>query len=204
MLVLFGLVFWLRSKHAYINESFTKFHDNNLFILISFISVISIAAISDIGLSMLDLPLLHSIAISLISPALMIAFYYQSKYRMRPPMNYEVVGNRIYPKRAHQHVSPVAIGAATVLMAFSMPFLQESTGFAIFLILLLPAVSTLLMFYARNTIADLQQIKSEERRLGIRYTFGNLEEIQAWRNRAWAPRLFRYFYTKLQSAFGQQ
>ncbi|MBJ7223504.1 MULTISPECIES: hypothetical protein [unclassified Brenneria] len=204
MLALFGLAFWLRAKYTYINESFTRFYDGILFILIFFISSIFFGATTYIANSMLGMSLSSSITLGLSLPILMGAYYFYAKYKIPAPSSYEIKNNRIYPIQNPQRASPLAIGAAVAISAVLFPFLQGSTLYAAFLILFLAAASLVVMFYARNTIADLQQIKSEEHRLGIRYTFGNLEEIQAWRNRAWAPRLFRYFYTKLQSAFGQQ
>jgi hypothetical protein len=204
MLGLFGLAFWLRAKYTYINESFTRFYDGILFILISFISFIFFGATAYIANSVFGMRMPYSIALGLSLPALMVACYYYAKHKTPAPSSYEIRNNRIHPIQNPQRASPLAIDAAVAVSSLLIPFLQDSNLYAVFLILFLAASSLVVMFYVRNTIADLQQIKSEERRLGIRYTFGNLEEIQAWRNRAWAPRLFRYFYTKVQSALDQQ
>jgi hypothetical protein len=193
---------WIRANHVYINESYTAFCSINLLIIASFFSIISLSFGIVIGTQILGWTLALSVLAGLATPVLVYAAYQAAK--KCPPLKlYEVRKGRIYPKAITRKVNIIVIGASTGAISLIAPYINGSETVAIFLMLFVPASSVLLVFYARHIIADLQYLKQEEHRLEKRYTFGNLEEIQAWRNRAWAPRLFRYFYTKVQLALRQ-
>jgi len=69
-------------------------------------------------------------------------------------------------------------------------------------------VSTILglymVFYYKYAISGLRQLRAKEKRLGIRYTFDNLEEIRKWRAKSWDARIFLFFYNKASWVFSRR
>ncbi|UBM23616.1 hypothetical protein K8374_14555 [Pseudomonas sp. p1(2021b)] len=104
---------------------------------------------------------------------------------------YEIRDGRVHvTSRRSRYVSPVWVGFCTLGSGAVGQLLTEYPTATLVMCIVLPSIVIISIW---RTVAGLAHLRAEERRKGVRYTFSNLEEIQAIRARSWAARLFIAF-----------
>ncbi|WP_143515251.1 hypothetical protein [Pseudomonas putida] len=107
------------------------------------------------------------------------------------PMPYEIRDGRVHvAPRKETYVPPVWTAMGTLGGGAVIPLMDEYPTVTLVISMTMPAI---VVMGAWRTVAGLAHLRAEERRKGVRYTFSNLEEIQAIRARSWAARLFIAF-----------
>lgn len=194
-LIITPIVLWMRSKHAYINESYIEYLSNTLLMGFSFFSLVSQIAITLAGQHAFNQPPLTSFLVSFILPALTYVIYLFAIKTDSDAAPYELRNNRVYPKAKLRKFNLLWVAAAVGVLSILKPYTTNNDELLVVLALVLSACTLFLVFNARKDIAAMHHLKREESRLGIRYTFGNLEEIRQWRADSWFARTFASLYS---------
>ncbi|EKT4468568.1 hypothetical protein QEL93_004003 [Pseudomonas putida] len=184
--VIYSFLLWERSVCAYTNCSYSRygvyflFQSLFLFCLVFWVWALYLDA--EVGGQMLNALVL----IALLGPT-MLVYALVSRWKITP-LPYEIRGDRVHvAPRKSTFVSPVLIAMLTLSSGAISPLMDAYPTVTLVVAMSMPAI---IIVCCWRTIAGLTHLRAEERRKGVRYTFSNLEEIQAIRARSWAARLF--------------
>ena len=188
-LILSTLIAWERSQCAYISDSYSRF-------CMQLITYLFSMAVFIFGTHTYTLAsakwgwVLGTLAFFAAQLLSVITYLLVSHLKIRP-LPYEIHGGRVHvTSRRSSYVSPVWAGFFTVSSGAVSPLLDEYPTVTLVICMIMPSITIISIW---RTVAGLAHLRAEERRKGVRYTFSNLEEIQAIRARSWAARLFIAF-----------
>ncbi|WP_323113789.1 hypothetical protein [Pseudomonas guariconensis] len=181
------LLLFYRSKCIYTSRSYSQYCTYFTFQMFFMFSLLSGAFTFAVGTQHFDWQ--TSSLAALCSPALtFITIYLISRIKITPPP-YEIRNDRVHSTSHKKTTVNAAVwsGVSASGAGALFPLFGEFPKTTLIGSILFPSVIALGTW---RTLAGLAQLKSEEKRKGVRYTFSNLEEIQAIRARSWAARLF--------------
>lgn len=193
----FALACGWRGYHAYQNESYSAYCALMLFQALSMMPSFALLLMVLLG-TKLGWPLPVCLALGSLPALLTFAVYRLVRAGMVKQTPYKIRGNRVYPSVKERKVNLVWLGAGLGITSLLMPQIRDVLASPIVMLILTSALSVVTVISIRGTIAALRQLKETERQNGYRYSFPNLEEIQALRSRSWPARAFIAFSNKLK------
>ncbi|HGY9627733.1 TPA: hypothetical protein ACOJM5_004146 [Pseudomonas putida] len=180
---------WERSQCAYVSDSYSRF-------CIQLITYLFSMAVFIFGAHTYTLAsakwgwILGTLAFCSAQLLSVITYFLVSQLKIKP-LPYEIHDGRVHvTSRRSSYVSPVWVGFCTASSGAVSPLLEEYPTATLVICMIMPSIMIISIW---RTVAGLAHLRAEERRKGVRYTFSNLEEIQAIRARSWAARLFIAF-----------
>ncbi|EKT4522514.1 hypothetical protein QEM13_001747 [Pseudomonas putida] len=188
-MILAFIIFWQRSYCAYINNSYSHFCSHLMFYVLFIVLSIFGTSTFSTGSEKWDRTVG---SLLFLASVLLTAFTYFLVSRLKiAPMPYEIRDGRVHvAPRKETYVPPVWTAMGTLGGGAVIPLMDEYPTVTLMISMTMPAI---VVMGAWRTVAGLAHLRAEERRKGVRYTFSNLEEIQAIRARSWAARLFIAF-----------
>ncbi|ORL60083.1 hypothetical protein B7H17_22745 [Pseudomonas putida] len=187
--ILAVIIFWQRCRCVYISDSYSHFCSHLMFhLLFIFLFIFGVSTFST-GSEKWDRTVG---SLLLLASVLLTALTYFLVSRLKiAPMPYEIRDGRVHvAPRKETYVPPVWTAMGTLGGGAVIPLMDEYPTVTLVISMTMPAI---VVMGAWRTVAGLAHLRAEERRKGVRYTFSNLEEIQAIRARSWAARLFIAF-----------
>ncbi|EAN8120822.1 hypothetical protein ODI84_05785 [Pseudomonas putida] len=186
VIILSFLIFWTRSQCAYISNSYSAFCTYSLFQIFFLILFIPGSYILSPAPQKEGWPT-GTLLIGVLLAITAISYLLISRLNITP-VPYEIRDGRVHvAPRREAYVPPVWAAMGTLGGGAVVSLMDEYPTVTLMVCMALP---TIVMIGIWRTVAGLAHLRAEERRKGVRYTFSNLEEIQAIRARSWAARLF--------------
>ncbi|MEB3901523.1 hypothetical protein WCE02_08345 [Pseudomonas juntendi] len=188
-LIASAFILWTRSQCAYVSDSYSYFCVQLIIYLFSMFVFIFGTYTYTLASARWGwfLGFLLFFAAQLLTG---MTYVLASRLKLKT-LPYEIRDGRVHvtSRRSH-YVSPVWAGLSTLSSGAVGPLLTEYPTATLVMCIILPSIVIISIW---RTVAGLAHLRAEERRKGVRYTFSNLEEIQAIRARSWAARLFIAF-----------
>ncbi|UBM25851.1 hypothetical protein K8374_02265 [Pseudomonas sp. p1(2021b)] len=186
IIVLSLLIFWTRSQCAYVSDSYSAFCTYSLFQIFFLILFIPGACILSTAPKKEGWPI-GTLLVGVLLAITAISYLLISRLNISP-VPYEIRDGRVHvAPRKETYVPPVWTAMGTLGGGAVVSLMDEYPTVTLIICMALP---TIVIIGIWRTVAGLAHLRAEERRKGVRYTFSNLEEIQAIRARSWAARLF--------------
>ncbi|MED5611466.1 hypothetical protein VV867_27510 [Pseudomonas sp. JH-2] len=199
--VAFVLAACWRARDVYLSDSYSDYCGLMLFQGLSILPFLSLLLVTLLGTRDLGWSPMASLALGCIPALLTLATYQQAKRSKAAPLPYDIRDGRVHPRaRQHRKVNLLWLAAAIGAMSVLMPQVRGASATPLILLAVTSTLAVVMTLSVRQTIAAFAQLREAERKNGVRYLFGNLEEIHAWRSRSYTARLF----ARLDNALGKR
>lgn len=175
---------------AYRTEHFVNYANLRLFFNLSIAPLFATTVTLAITYKKMKLDAFTSVALGL-APIVLALLAYGLVYHWRSKSSVlELQGNRVGSNELPQRVHLWQAGISAGLSSLAYPLMKVNDVPMTGLIYGFVFISLFMIFYNRDKISALRELKAREVRENRRYTFMDIEDIQGMRAASWLGRLF--------------
>lgn len=175
---------------AYRTERFVNYANLRLFFNLSFAPLFATMVTLAITYKKMKLAALTSVALGLAPIVLALLAYALAYYWRSKSSVLQFEGNRVESREPPQKVQWWQAGLSAGLSSLAYPLMKTNDVPMTGLIYGFVFISLFMIFYNRDKISALRELKAREVRENRRYTFMDIESIQDMRAASWLGRLF--------------